>query len=118
MYHEVCMAILPPHSLAETLRDWDEIAEQLAEPNRTRSRYVFYYVNAYWGPPRGPPHAGAECHTAQLILEFWFYGSLVAWRATICHPCGPFSQTNRMLRCVLPVPLVMSTTPRTNAVLP
>ena len=42
MYHEVCMAILPPHSLAETFRDWDEIAEHLAEPNRKRSRYSFY----------------------------------------------------------------------------
>ena len=42
MYHEICMAILPPHSLAETLRDWDEIAEQLAEPNRKRPRYAFY----------------------------------------------------------------------------
>jgi hypothetical protein len=41
MYHEICMAILPPHSLAETLRAWDEIAEQLAEPSRERSRYAF-----------------------------------------------------------------------------
>ncbi len=44
MYHEVCMAILPPHRLAETLRDWDEIAEQLAEPSRKRPR-----------GPGGPP---------------------------------------------------------------
>jgi len=42
MYHEICMAILPSHSLAETLRDWDEIAEQLAEPNRKRLRYAFW----------------------------------------------------------------------------
>ncbi len=41
MYHEVCMAIAPPHSLAETFRDWDLIAAQLAEPNRKRSRYAF-----------------------------------------------------------------------------
>jgi len=40
MYHEICMAILPHHSLAETLRDWDEIAVQLAEPNRKRPRYA------------------------------------------------------------------------------
>lgn len=41
MYHEVCMAILPPHGLAETFRDWDEISERLAEPNRKRPRYFF-----------------------------------------------------------------------------
>jgi hypothetical protein len=41
MYHEICMAILPPHSLAETFRDWAEIADQLAEPNRERSRYAY-----------------------------------------------------------------------------
>lgn len=41
MYHELCMAILPPHSLAETFRDWDDIAEKLAEPGRKRSRYAF-----------------------------------------------------------------------------
>ena len=41
MYHEVCTAILPPHNLAETLRDWDEIAGQLAEPSRKRRRYAF-----------------------------------------------------------------------------
>ena len=41
MYHEVCMAILPPHSLAETLRDWDEISERLGEPSRKRLRYAF-----------------------------------------------------------------------------
>jgi len=41
MYHEICMAILPPHSLAGTLRDWDKISEQLAEPNRKRPRYAF-----------------------------------------------------------------------------
>ena len=40
MYHEVCMAILPRHSLAETLRDWDEISERLAEPSRKRLRYA------------------------------------------------------------------------------
>lgn len=41
MYHEVCMAILPTHSLAETFRDWDEIAGKLAEPSRKRLRYAF-----------------------------------------------------------------------------
>lgn len=41
MYHEICMAILPPHRLSETFRDWDEITEQLAEPNRKRSRYAY-----------------------------------------------------------------------------
>ena len=52
MFHEVSMAILPSHSLAETLGDWDEIAEQLAEPSRKRLRYAFSYVNAYWGAPQ------------------------------------------------------------------
>jgi len=42
MFHEVSMAILPPHSLAETFGDWDEIAEQLAEPSRKRLRYAFF----------------------------------------------------------------------------
>ena len=41
MYHEICMAILPSHGLAETFGDWDEIARQLAEPNRKRPRYAF-----------------------------------------------------------------------------
>lgn len=41
MFHELRMSILPPHSLAETFRDWDEITEQLAEPSRKRPRYVF-----------------------------------------------------------------------------
>jgi hypothetical protein len=41
MFHEVYLAILPAHSLAETLGDWDEIAEQLAEPSRKRLRYAF-----------------------------------------------------------------------------
>lgn len=41
MYHELCMAILPAHSLAQTFRDWDEIAERLAEPDRKRSRYMY-----------------------------------------------------------------------------
>ena len=41
MYHEICMAILPQHSLAATFRDWEEIAEQLAEPNRKRTRYRY-----------------------------------------------------------------------------
>ncbi len=41
MYHEVCMAILPPHTLAETLGEWDEIAKRLAEPNRKRPRYAY-----------------------------------------------------------------------------
>jgi hypothetical protein len=39
MYHEVCLAILPPHNLAETIRDWGEISERLAEPKRKRLRY-------------------------------------------------------------------------------
>ena len=42
MYHELCMAILPPHSLSGTFRDWDEISERLAEPGRKRPRYVFF----------------------------------------------------------------------------
>jgi len=41
MYHEVCRAILPSHSLVETLRDWDEISERLAEPSRRRIRYAY-----------------------------------------------------------------------------
>jgi hypothetical protein len=41
MFHEIGMAILPPHSLAETLRDWDEIAGKLAEPGRRRKRYAY-----------------------------------------------------------------------------
>jgi hypothetical protein len=41
MFHELCMAILPLHSLAETLRDWDEIVGRLAEPSRERLRYKF-----------------------------------------------------------------------------
>jgi hypothetical protein len=41
MFHEICMAIMPPHGLAETLRDWDELKELLAEPSRKRPRYVF-----------------------------------------------------------------------------
>jgi hypothetical protein len=41
MYHELCMAILPPHSLNETLRDRAEISERLAEPSRRRPRYAF-----------------------------------------------------------------------------
>lgn len=41
MFHEIGMAILPPHSLAETFRDWDEILGKLAEPGRRRKRYVF-----------------------------------------------------------------------------
>jgi hypothetical protein len=41
MYHELCTAIQPPHNLSETFRDWQEIAEQLAEPSRKRSRYTF-----------------------------------------------------------------------------
>jgi hypothetical protein len=42
MYHEVCIAILPPHSLAEIFGTWDEIAERLAEPTRKRDRYAYY----------------------------------------------------------------------------
>jgi hypothetical protein len=41
MFHELRMAILPPHNLAEILGDWDEITEQLAEPSRKRPRYAF-----------------------------------------------------------------------------
>ena len=41
MYHELCMAVLPNHSLADTLRDWDEIKIQLSEPSRKRSRHVY-----------------------------------------------------------------------------
>jgi len=41
MFHNICMAILPPHNLADTLRDWDEIKELLAEPSRKRRRYAF-----------------------------------------------------------------------------
>jgi hypothetical protein len=41
MYHEVCRAILPASNLAQTFSDWDEIAEQLAEPSRQRPRYAF-----------------------------------------------------------------------------
>ena len=41
MYHELCLAILPPHSLAEILGDWDEIVAGLAEPPRKRKRYAF-----------------------------------------------------------------------------
>ena len=41
MYHEVCKAILPPHRLVETLRDWSEISERLAEPSRRRIRYAY-----------------------------------------------------------------------------
>jgi hypothetical protein len=41
MFHEIGMAILPPHSLAETFRDWDEIAGKLAEPRRRRARYIY-----------------------------------------------------------------------------
>jgi hypothetical protein len=41
MFHEICMAILPPHNLAETLRAWDEFKELLAEASRKRRRYAF-----------------------------------------------------------------------------
>jgi hypothetical protein len=41
MFHQVCAAILPPQRLVEVFRDWDEIAEGLAEPARARFRYVF-----------------------------------------------------------------------------
>lgn len=40
MYHEACRAILPPTSLAETFRDWTDIAEELAEPPRKRGRQL------------------------------------------------------------------------------
>jgi hypothetical protein len=41
MYHELCRAILPPHCLVETLRDWEEISGCLAEPSRKRTRYAY-----------------------------------------------------------------------------
>jgi hypothetical protein len=41
MFNEIRMAIPPPHSLAATFRDWDEIVWQLAEPRRKRLRYAF-----------------------------------------------------------------------------
>ena len=41
MYHELCIAILPPHNLAETIRDWADISARLAEPKRKRPRYAF-----------------------------------------------------------------------------
>jgi hypothetical protein len=41
MFHQVCATILPPASLAETLGDWDEIAEGLAECPRKRPRYAY-----------------------------------------------------------------------------
>jgi len=41
MFNEIRMAIPPPHSLAETFKDWDEIVGQLAEPSRKRLGYAF-----------------------------------------------------------------------------
>jgi len=41
MYRELCMAVLPPYSLAETFDDWVQIVERLAEPPRKRPRYVY-----------------------------------------------------------------------------
>jgi hypothetical protein len=41
MFDEIRMALIPQHSLAETFRDWDEIAGKLAEPSRKRLRYAF-----------------------------------------------------------------------------
>jgi hypothetical protein len=41
MFHQIRMAISPPHGLAETFRDWDEIVERLAEPSRKRLRYGY-----------------------------------------------------------------------------
>jgi hypothetical protein len=41
MYREICMSILPPHNLAEVLRDWDQIIVRLAEPARKRARYEY-----------------------------------------------------------------------------
>jgi hypothetical protein len=38
MFHEICMAIVPPHGMAETLRGWNELKELLAEPARKRQR--------------------------------------------------------------------------------
>jgi hypothetical protein len=41
MFRELCMAILPLHSLASTFGDWEDIVERLAEPSRKRVRYSF-----------------------------------------------------------------------------
>jgi hypothetical protein len=41
MFRQVCLVILPPVSLAQTLGEWDEIAEGLAEPPRRRLRYAY-----------------------------------------------------------------------------
>jgi hypothetical protein len=41
MFHQVGMVILPPASLAETLGEWDEIAEGLAEQPRQRPRHAY-----------------------------------------------------------------------------
>ena len=41
MFHEIQAVILPSPSLAQTLRDWSEIAEGLAEPPRKRVRYAY-----------------------------------------------------------------------------
>jgi hypothetical protein len=41
MLRELRHALLPPHGLVRTLRDWDEITAKLAEPPRRRCRYAF-----------------------------------------------------------------------------
>ena len=41
MFRQVCAVILPPVRLPETFRDWNRIAEGLAEPPRRRARYAF-----------------------------------------------------------------------------
>lgn len=41
MFHQVCMAILPPASLAEMFAEWHVIAKALAEPPRKRPRYAY-----------------------------------------------------------------------------
>jgi hypothetical protein len=42
MFHELCMAILPSHRLAQTFSTWDEIVQRLAEPPRKRLRHAYY----------------------------------------------------------------------------
>jgi hypothetical protein len=39
MFHQLCAVILPSQRLAEVFRDWEEIVERLAEPQRKRGRF-------------------------------------------------------------------------------
>jgi len=41
LLRELRHAILPPHSLRSTLRNWGAIVAQLAEPKRSRHRYAY-----------------------------------------------------------------------------